>query len=76
MKVWRWVFIEVHIDDDTQEPAYFRHHRLQYVNMLSFGAEHVLARNGVGGKWHFAYHEFMQIHLQARVIYVNAYHVP
>src|SRR5215471_5147147 len=34
VKVWRRVFIEVHVDDNTQEPAYFRHHMLQHVDML------------------------------------------
>ena len=36
----------------------------------------LLARNGLGGEWHLAYHEFMQLHLQARVIYVDAYNMP
>ena len=36
----------------------------------------LLARNGLGGEWHLAYHEFMKLYLQACVIYVDAYHVP
>ena len=36
----------------------------------------LLARHGLGGEWHLTDHEFMKLHLQARVIYVNAYHVP
>ena len=46
------------------------------VDGLDVDAMLLLARNGLGGEWHLAYHEFMQLHLQARVIYVNAYHVP
>ncbi|MGH8070232.1 MAG: hypothetical protein ACRERE_34330 [Candidatus Entotheonellia bacterium] len=43
---------------------------------LDIDATLLLARNGLGGEWHLAYHEFMQLHLQARVIYVNAHNVP
>jgi len=43
---------------------------------LDVDAAMLLARNSLGGEWHLAYHEFMQLHLQARVIYVDAYHVP
>jgi hypothetical protein len=35
----------------------------------------LLARNGLGGEWHLVYHEFMKIHLQTRIIYVDAYNV-
>jgi hypothetical protein len=34
------------------------------------------ARNGLRGEWHLAYHELMQLDLQARVVYVDAYNVP
>jgi hypothetical protein len=34
-----------------------------------------LARNGLGAEWHLVYHEFMKIHLQTRIIYVDAYNV-
>ncbi len=35
----------------------------------------MLARDGLGGERHLAHHEFVKIHLRARVIYVYAYNV-
>jgi len=42
---------------------------------LDVDAALLLARNSLGSEWHLAYHEFMQLHFQARVIYVDAYNV-
>jgi hypothetical protein len=43
---------------------------------LDVDAVLLLSSNGLRGEWHLAYHEFMKLHLQARVIYVDAYNVP
>ena len=59
---------QVHVIRRTMETSLYRRRDVD--------ATLLLARNGLGGEWHLAYHEFMKFHLQARVIYVNAYHVP
>jgi hypothetical protein len=43
---------------------------------LDVDAVLLLSPNGLRGEWYLAYHEFMKLHLQARVIYVDAYNVP
>jgi len=43
---------------------------------LDVDAVLLLSSNGLRGEWYLAYHEFMKLYLQARVIYVDAYNVP
>lgn len=59
---------QVHVIRRTTETSLYRRRDVD--------ATLLLACNSLGGEWHLAYHEFMQLHLQARVIDVNAYHVP
>ena len=59
---------QVHVIRRTTETGLYRRRDVD--------ATLLLARNGLGDEWHLAYHEFMQLYLQARVIYIDAYDMP